>query len=126
MTMSEVVQPKRRVVEAYSIEEFEDKVNALSEAGYTAEGNMVIRPYTINGSEQKEIFFQMMRLKVDASPETENLADIMEVPIDKVKEGDAFGSPLVSKATHEGWVMLTFYKGTKDTPSMAVMGRKKI
>ncbi len=106
-------QPKRIVVDCTDITEFEAKVNAL--ADYTMEH--------FQYSPGK--YVAVMKLKSDPTADFSGSEDLMEVPIDKVSGVDSpLGTPLIAKVLKEGWRIIGTYKGTKDTPSTAMMVKK--
>ena len=106
---------KRRVVSANNVDEFEAKVNALSDEGYTME-HFSADTIALNA---------VMKLKTEADVDYKGMIDYMETPLDKVTGDMKLGTPLIEKAIGEGWVTINIRNGTKDTPAMAVMARKK-
>jgi hypothetical protein len=109
-------QPKKRIVfKVDSIEMLEASLNDGTELGYTVD-------YMLKMDFDKILV--VMRLKTDPSADYSATDDVMLVPIDVVK-AEPMGTPMIKKASDEGWSILDIYKGTKDTPSTAVMGRKK-
>ena len=124
--MSMLNLPKRRLVDEVKLEVFEMKVNALSDAGYTMEHFAISPGYSGQGvGESYPSFTCVMKLKTEPDENYEGTEDVMEVPISKVGADGFLGSPLISKATEEGWRVVNIYKGTKDTPSTAIMVRRK-
>ena len=118
--------PKRRLVDEVKKELFEMKVNALSDAGYTMEAFAISPGYSGQDvGESYPSFTCVMKLKTEPDENYEGTEDVMEVPISKVGADGFLGSPLISKATAEGWRVVNIYKGTKDTPSTAIMVRRK-
>lgn len=113
--------PKRRLVYESSQIAFEEKINALSDAGYTME-HYGVDP---GDGEVKTFFSCIMKLKTETGEDFTGVEDIMVCPIDKVSGADALGSPLIRKVLAEGWCIIDKYKGTKDTPDSAVLVKKR-
>ncbi len=102
---------KRRIVDEVRKEIFEEKVNTLSDAGYTMEHFAFNAAHADNSYEYSDRFIAVMKVKESAEINMKGLLDIMDIPIDKAQEGRAFGSPLVEKAIKEGWEATQLYSG---------------
>ena len=121
--MSERNLPKRRVVNETKKELFEMKVNSLADAGYTMEHFAINPGLFLPDIEVDASYVAVMKLKTEAGTDFSGVSDIMVVPIAEVKNGNPLGSPLIAKCIVEGWRIFAFYKGTKDTPSTAILGK---
>ena len=119
--MSELNLPKRRLVYEKNQELFEEKINALADTGYTME-HYGVDP---GDGEVSTFFSAIMKLKTEPTEDFNNVDDAMVLPLENYTPGMVLGSPLISKATAEGWRIIAIYKGTKDTPSTAIVVRKK-
>lgn len=104
--------PKRRLVDEVKREVFEEKVNALSDAGYTMEHFAISPGYSGQDvGESYPSFTCVMKIKEDPTIQLAGMLDIMDIPISKAEEGRPFGSPLVAKAVAEGWIGGALYSG---------------
>ena len=115
-----MIVPKRVVVSDQDRFKFECELNELSDKGYTVEHYSV----GTNGGAYI-IYTAIAKLKTEADVDYKGMIDYMEVALDKVSGDMKLGTPLIEKAISEGWAVINIRNGTKDTPAMAVMARKK-
>lgn len=117
-----MIQLKRIVKSFFATEDMENWMNGKSDEGYTVES---ITPTPVLHSSSGGATIVVMRLKTDPSEDYSAFEDLMEVPIDK-SQGDPLGTPMIAKCIGDGWRIINVYKGTKDTPSTAMMAKVKV